>query len=298
MFIARPLFEAMGTEVSDIDLSQPQSDEVLRALLHVFYEKSVMVIRAQDLTLDQFQLLGTYFGDAKPHFLDHVRLPGHDSILLLSNIHKNGKPIGIFEGAAFWHTDVAYEDPPTMSTVVYAVKVPSSGGRTWFANQYAAYAALPDSTKKLLDALKVVHHYGNRADMDENSRTSAEKLTDKQKQSIRAVTMPLVRRHPVTGRKALYGVAGSSFQIVGMPDDEATDLLDELAAHATKPEFLACHQYQKGDIAAWDNFSTLHQGELIDPVYEEADPRARLLYRLSVVGQSRLIASKTRPNLT
>jgi taurine dioxygenase len=210
-------------------------------------------------------------------------------------------PIGIFEGAAFWHTDVAYEDPPNMATIVYAVKLPSSGGRTRFANQYAAYAALPDSTKHMIDELRVVHHYGNRADMDENSRngnradmdensrTSAEKLTDGQKQRIKSVTMPLVRRYPITGRKALYGVAGSSFHIVGMPDDEATGLLDELATHATRPEFQACHQYQKGDIAAWDNFSTLHQGELIDPVYDEADPRARLLYRLSVVGQSPLI---------
>lgn len=109
----------------------------------------------------------------------------------MSNIHKNGKPIGIFEGAAFWHTDVAYEDPPNMATVVCAVKVPSSGGRTWFANQYAAYAALPDTTQAMLDKLQVVHHYGNRADMDENSRTSAEKLTDEQKNRIRSVTMPL-----------------------------------------------------------------------------------------------------------
>lgn len=289
MFVTKPLFDVIGTEVSGIDLSQPQSDEVLRALLKIFYDSSVMVVRNQNLNLDEFQQLGTSFGHAKPHFLDHVRLPGHDSILLLSNIHKNGKPIGIFEGAAFWHTDVAYEDPPNMATVVYAVKVPESGGRTWFANQHSAYAALPESMKKRIDDLKVVHHYGNRADMDENSRTSAEKLTETQKRKIKTVTMPLVRRHPITGRKALYGVAGSSFHIVGMPDDEATDLLNELAAHATKSEFLACHQYQKGDIAAWDNFSTLHQGELLDPVHDDADPRARLLYRLSVVGQSPLI---------
>jgi taurine dioxygenase len=289
MFDLRPLSAAIGAEISNIDLSAEQPEEVMRALLRVFYESSVVVVRGQDLSLARFQRIGTYFGLAKPHFLDHLRLPGFDSILLLSNIHKDGKPIGIFEGAAFWHTDVAYEDPPNMATVVYAQQVPRRGGRTWFANQYAAYEALAERTKLFIDNLQVIHHYGNRADMRENSRNSAEKLTPEQKRRIQNVVMPLVRRHPITGRKALYGAAGSSFQIVGMPDDEAAALLNELATHATKPDFVTHHEYRPGDIAAWDNFSTLHRGELLDAVHDRADPQARLLYRLSVVGQSPLL---------
>lgn len=290
MFSVKPLADNIGAMVSDIDLSRVEDRETLKQLLRVFYDHGVLVVRSQNLDLAQFQRIGSYFGRPKPHFLDHLRMPGFDSILLLSNVHENGRPIGVYEGAAFWHTDVAYEDPPNTSTVVYAVKVPESGGRTWFANQYAAYDALPQSMKSRIDDLQVIHHYGNRADMNEDSRTSAERLTPEQKKNVKNVVMPLVRRHPITGRKALYGVAGSSFQIVGMADDEGVSLLNELASHATKSEFIASHQYEAGDLAAWDTFSTLHKAELIDAVQGRSDPRARVLYRLSNMGQSPLFA--------
>jgi taurine dioxygenase len=288
MFSTKPLSDQIGVEISGINLSGPLQDEEMRSLLRLFHENGVIVVKDQDLDLEQFHKFGKYFGHAKPHFLDHLRLPGYDSILLLSNIHDNGRPIGVYEGAAFWHTDVAYEDPPNTGTIVFAVQVPESGGRTWFANQYAAYDALPQPMKDRIQDLKVVHHYGNRYDMDENSRTSAEKLTEDQKRNVRNVIMPLVRAHPITGRKALYGVAGSSFHIVGMPDDEALVLLNELAAHATRPEFITSHLYEKGDLAAWDTFCTLHKAELLDPVEDHEDPRARLLYRISLVGHSPL----------
>jgi len=286
MFSTAPLSAQIGAEISDIDLAGPPDDAIIRRLLHVFYAHSVIVVRDQQLTLDHFLQVGRWFGTPKPHFLDHLRLPGYDSILLLSNLHEQGRPIGIYEGAAFWHTDVAYEDPPNTGTVVYALQVPASGGRTWFANQYAAYDALPAPMKRRIDGLRVVHHYGNRADMDETSRTSAERLTDAQKRRVTSVVMPLVRHHPITGRRALYGVAGSSFHIAGLPDDEATDLLNELAAHATRPEFITCHEYRRGDVAAWDTFATLHKAELLDPVHDRTDPMARLLYRISLTGHS------------
>jgi taurine dioxygenase len=284
MFSMRPLSEQLGVEICGIDLSRPLEAAELRRFIQIFYENCVVVVREQSLDLGHFNFFATYFGRPKPHFLDHLRLPGFDSVLLLSNIHESGKPTGVYEGAAFWHTDVAYEDPPNSTTIVYAIKVPTSGGRTWFANQYAAYDALPSSMKARIDDLKVVHHYGNRADMDENSRTSAERLTDVQKARVRNVIMPLVRRHPFTGRKALYGVAGSSFHILGMADDEATALLNELAAHATRPDFVTNHRYEKGDLAMWDTFSTLHKAELLDAVHDSHHPQARLLYRISLTG--------------
>jgi taurine dioxygenase len=284
MFSTRRLSEPLGVEVTGLDLSQPLADDALRQFLRVFYDNCVVVVPEQTLDLEHFNRFAGYLGKPKPHFLDHLRLPGFDSILLLSNIHENGRPTGVYEGAAFWHTDVAYEDPPNTATLVYAIKIPATGGRTWFANQYAAYDALSPSMKARIDDLKVIHHYGNRADMDENSRTSAERLTDAQKARIRNVVMPLVRRHPFTGRKALYGVAGSSFHIVGMRDAEATDLLNQLAIHATKAEFVTSHRYRQGDLAIWDTFSTLHKAELLDRVDDPQHPQARLLYRISLTG--------------
>ena len=116
--------------------------------------------------------------------------------------------------------------------------MPKVGGDTLFANQQAAYDDLPDAMKQRIEPLFGIHHYGNRNDVDEASRTAASPLTDEQKAKMPLITHRIARPHPVTGRKALYAVSGSSFGIVGMPDDEALDLLDELAAHSTQPKYL------------------------------------------------------------
>lgn len=138
--------------------------------------------------------------------------------------------------------------------------------------------------KDRIDEMVVLHHYGNRADMDENSRTSAERLTPEQKKRVANVFHPLVQRHPITGRKSLYGVAGSSFGIVGMSDNEALELLDELKAHATEPRFVTQYDYGVGDVAAWDTYSTLHMATLQDRA--TTPETRRLLWRVSVTGKA------------
>ncbi len=94
------------------------------------------------------------------------------------------------------------------------------------------------------------------------------------------ITHRIARPHPVTGRKALYAVSGSSFGIVGMPEDEARDLLDELARHATQPRYQLRFKYGVGDIVVWDNAALLHSATLIDP------DDARTLWRITVLEES------------
>ena len=125
--------------------------------------------------------------------------------------------------------------------------------------------------------MRAIHHYGNRQDTDEASRTAASVLSAEQKARMPVITHRVARPHPVTGRTCLYAVSGSSFGIVGMPDDEARDLLDELAAHATQPKYQLRFAYGVGDIVVWDNAALLHSATLIDP----AD--ARTLWRITVL---------------
>jgi taurine dioxygenase len=284
MLSVRPLPGVFGVEISGIDLSKPLDDETECEFLDLFHRHQLIVVKGQSLEFEEFDRLTRRFGRQDPHFLDHLRMRGHPAILMLSNVFENGRPIGVYEGAAFWHTDVAYRDPPNSATIVYALECPRGGCPTHFADTFAAYDALPAATKDRIDGLVVLHHYGNRADMDENSRTSAERLTPEQKKRVTNVFHPLVMRHPVTGRKSLYGVAGSSFGIVGMPDDEAIQLLDELKAHATKPQFVTQYDYDVGDVAAWDTYSTLHMATLHDRA--TTPETRRLLWRVSVTGKA------------
>ena len=240
------------------------------------------MIPEQDLAPADFAAFARFFGRPEPHILSHLRHPEHPEILPLSNVFKDGEPTGVYDGAAYWHTDMSYEAEPGAATLVYSIRTPAEGGDTRFADMVGAYEALPAATRNRIDDMTVLHHYGNRADLDATSRTSASPLTEEQQDKVETVFHPLVRRHPVNGRKALYGVAGSSFGIVGLPDDEAHGLLDELAAHATGPDFVYRHRYAVGDLVAWDNYATLHAATLIPPASDEAS--TRLLHRISVKG--------------
>jgi len=126
-----------------------------------------------------------------------------------------------------------------------------------------------------------LHHYGNRNELDERSRTAASLLTEEQKQKVVWVRHPVARRHPVTGRTALYAVSGTSFRIEGMPDDEARALLDEIKDHATQPKYQYRLKYGVGDVVVWDNASLLHSATLIDP------DDARTLWRITIKEERR-----------
>ncbi len=283
-----------GIELLGVDLSTDRSEGTLREVVSLFYKHQFIVVRRQALRLEEFDAVTRAFGAQRPHFLDHLRMDNHASILMLSNVFDNGRQIGVYEGACFWHTDVAYEDPPNSATIVYSRLAPKCAP-TYVADMFSAYDALPERTKRRINDLTVIHHYGNREDTVEGSPTAAERLTDDQKMRVVVVHHPLVKRHPATGRRSLYGVAGSSFGIVGMPEDEALALLRELAVHATGPEFATAFDYEVGDLAAWDTYSTLHKAPVVRRA-SMSDPHARILWRVSVTGLSPLI--KPHPDCT
>lgn len=276
----QPLPGPLGAKISDIDASQPLAPHIRTALLDALYARGVIVLPNQLLTPKELDRFAHYFGRPQPHILSHLRLPENPNILRLSNVVQDGEPIGVYEGAAYWHTDMSFEADPAMATIVYSIAAPESGGETLIANMFLAYESLSPQMRRRIDALTVLHHYGNRDDLDESSAASASPLRAEQKEQVQNVFHPLVRRHPATGRKALYAVRGSSFGIVGMPDDEAVALLRELGEHATQPEFTYRHRYGVGDIVVWDNNSTLHAAT---PIATATGPNdTRLLHRISV----------------
>ncbi|HXU56149.1 MAG TPA: TauD/TfdA family dioxygenase [Casimicrobiaceae bacterium] len=271
-----PLCPAFGLETSAVDASRPLSAGEFAELEQTFFRGQILVLRDQRLTPQQFLAFARRFGPPEPHVIDQFHHPEESNILILSNRRKNGQPIGLADAGTYFHTDYSYLQVPARATMLYSVEVPKAGGNTLFANQYAAYDDLPDAMKRRIAPLIGVHHYGNRKVTDEMSRVAASPLTDEQKAKMPLITHPLVRPHPVTGRKALYAVSGSSYGIVGMPDDEAVALLDELAAHATQPKYVLSYRYRVGDVVIWDNASLLHSATLTDP----DDPRT--LWRITI----------------
>jgi len=247
-----------------------------REVWDAFFAGQVLVFRAQKLTASDFLNFAKQFGRPEPHVIDQFHHPEHADILILSNVQKDGAPTGLADAGTYFHTDYSYLDVPARATTLYSIQVPSQGGDTLFADQYAAYDGLPASMKLRLEGLVALHHYGNRDDLDRGSRTVASVLSEEQEQKMAWVRHPVARRHPITGRTALYAVSGSSFGIEGMPEDEALDLLDELERHATQEKYQLRLKYGVGDVVVWDNASLLHSATLTDP----SDPRT--LWRITI----------------
>lgn len=277
MLALTPLSPLFGAETFDVDLARPLSAASFKEIERAFYANQVLALRGQRITAAQFLAFAKRFGPPQPHVIDQFHHPADANILILSNVKRDGKPTGLQDAGSYFHTDYSYLPVPARATTLYSRVVPRSGGETLFANQQAAYDDLPEAMKRRIEPLQAIHHYGNRHDVIETSRTAASVLSAEQKAKMPVITHPIARPHPVTGRKALYAVSGSSFGIVGMADDEARELLDELAAHSTQPRYQLRFKYGVGDIVVWDNAALLHSATLIDP------DDARTLWRVTLL---------------
>jgi len=275
MLATRALADGFGLEAEGVDLAQ-LDDAAFADLERAFYRGQVLVVRAQRLTPAQFVALARRFGPPEPHVIDQFHHPADPNILVLSNRVEDGRPLGLADAGTYFHTDYSYLEAPARATMLHSIEVPLRGGDTLFANQYAAYDDLSDAMKRRIEPLLGIHHYGNRDNVDYATRTVASVLTDAQQAKMPLVTYPIVRAHPMTGRKALYAVSGSSFGIVGMPDDEALALLRELAAHATQAQYRLAVAYGAGDVVVWDNASLLHSATLTNAAHP------RTLWRITV----------------
>ncbi len=270
------LSNVLGVALDGVDLAT-LDDAQFREVEQAWWDGLVLAVRDQNLSPDAFLAFARRFGKPEPHVIDQFQHPGHPDILILSNRrNEKGEPVGLADAGSYFHTDYSYLDVPAKVTILYSQEVPKSGGDTLFANMYAAYDDLPAATKRKIDGLTVRHHYGNRDDLDEASRTAASPLTAEQKGRVDWVLHPLVRVHPGTGKKALYAVSGSSFSIVGMAEADGRKLLDELKAHALQEKYQHRYKWRVGDVVLWDDLALLHAATLTDP----DDPRT--LWRITV----------------
>lgn len=256
---------AFGAEVTGIDLAAGFDAPLIDALASLIYKEKVVCIRDQKLTPARFAAFAKAFGTPVEHVEENLRLDEDSTVMSLSN--ADGRDARQRNGGAFWHTDLIFTEEPASLTMLNAVVVPEDGGPTRFADQVAALEALPKKQQARLEGRMVRHCYEGRRDG-----------------SMPIVEYPLVREHPVTGQKALYGVTGTCLDIVGLPPRESALMLEDLESHATSLPFVYMHHYRSNDLVIWDNASTLHCGPTIDPADGEDAANARVMHRCSVRG--------------
>lgn len=279
-----PLETSVGAEVSGIDLSRGIDARTQGALVEAWNRYAVLVFRDQELAPESFIRFSRGFGGLEIHVLDQYLHPEHPEIFIVSNILENGRNVGIPNAGRYWHTDLSYKSEPSRGSILYAIEIPEENGEplgdTLWASTAAAYDTLPETMKRRLAKLEASYSLGNRfskiaADGDKENAA----MTDEQKKQVPDVVHPVIRTHPITGRKCIFVNEGHTSRILDLPDDESRALLEELWAHATRPEFVYRHRWQPGDVVMWDNVQTQHIA-----ICDYALPQRRLLHRTTLIG--------------
>ena len=268
-----PLSDAVGARITGIDLRQDMDQAAFQAVHKAWLDYQVLVFPGQELGEEDQVRFTKHFGEPGGRNRKVPTAEGdrvsHPGIMLISNIRKDGKPIGSLpDGEMMFHSDGAYAKRPFRYTLLYALEIPSVGGNTQFANMYKAYDTLPDDLKRTLATCHAEHQY--YAGTVDKAQPSA---------SLTGVRQhPLFIAHEETGRIALYASRLLTTRIVELPADESDEILEALFDHSEKPELVYEHVWTPGDFVMWDNRCINHART------DFSEGERRLLRRTTVFG--------------
>ncbi|MFM9847742.1 MAG: TauD/TfdA dioxygenase family protein [Hyphomicrobiaceae bacterium] len=271
----KPTGEALGARIFGVDLSKPVSDGDFKTILRALGEHGVIVFPRQTMETEDLVRFGKMFGDLEVNVANLYHEPDHPEVMILSNMQKDGKPIGLGDAGQGWHTDMSYSKDIALANVLYAMKVPMRDGRplgdTQFRNMHAAYDDLPGDIRKRVEGRSATHDFIKFWDMMRAKPGSTRgPLTPEQRRQKPPVSQPIVQTHPITGRKILYCNPGYAMFIDGMDKAESDELLDYLFKHQEQPKFFYAHKWTEGDVLMWDNIGTVHNAI---PDYGPDEPR-------------------------
>ena len=267
----------LGAEIRGVDFAKPLSPHVRQQLIDAWTDNLILLFRgqshiSQEQHIDATKIFGTPVPGASRSYFEAAKIKSnllseHAEIIMVTNMGPDGEPTAenasLGSGEVVWHSDNSYIEEPPIGSFLRALLLPKDGGNTSFSNQYLAYETLPDDVKKRIRGLYT---------KQDASRNSAGKLRPGVKapttlEEVPGPDHPLVRKHPVSGKPALYLGRRRDFPsqyVVGWDREESEKLLDYLWAHATQDKFKYTHIWQTGDMILWDNRCAMHYRDPID----------------------------------
>ena len=275
-----PARQAFGAEIQNVDLRTIDCDD-FSSIYRAWLDHSVLLFRGQILTDDDLIAFSKRFGDldwAPIQESGRRFVEGHPEIYVVSNVIKNGEPIGsLGAGEATWHTDMSYLEDPPKASILYALEVPPAGGNTYFCNMYHAYESLPEELKRRTERLMLKHDgtYNSGGYLRQGVIAADDPITSP------GTFHPLVCTHPETKRRMLYLGRRRNAYIEGLSLPDSESLLDQLWSYTTREELAWHNEWRVGDLVLWDNRCTMHRRDSFDASLR------RIMHRTQVKGETR-----------
>jgi taurine dioxygenase len=283
----RKLHPALGAEVRGVDMRQPLDAASFRELHDIWMEHMVLVFPGQRITDREHVAFTRYFGEPEIFHQQIIRSERVQEIFRVSNVDEENNlmppdhPVSQqLSLAQFWHTDSSYRQIPCVGALLHGVEVSRTGGETQFTNMYLVYEALPDGLKRRIEGRRAQHNFGHM-----HTQAALKPLSEEEKAAMPPVWQPMVRKHPVTGRKSLYISPIYNDIVEGLTPDEGRQLIAELTEIAADPRFVYRHRWETDDVLMWDNRCTMHQVTPFDP------RERRVMHRTTIVGSEPVMAA-------
>jgi alpha-ketoglutarate-dependent taurine dioxygenase len=283
-----PRHPALGAEVRGIDMRQPMDAETLQAVSDAWMKHLVLVFPDQRITDQEHVAFTRHFGDPEVFHQTslHLRSDRVREIFLVSNVDDQNRVMRPSEpsqkqlsSSRMWHTDSSYRPTPSVGSLLHGIEISRTGGITQFINMYMVYDELPEGLRRQVEGRKARHDFGMLARL-----VGSPPPTGEERAAMPPVWHPMVRRHPVTGRKSLYISSIYNDAIEDMEDGAARKLIEDLTEFSSQPKYMYRHAWEPDDVLMWDNRCTVHAVTSHDPT------ERRVMHRTTIVGTEPVLA--------
>ena len=269
-----PISSALGAQIDGVDLTRPLSPQQRDAIEQALLEHQVIFFKDQSITPQQQARFAANFGDLHIHPI-YPNVSEQPEVLVLDTAVTDVRD------NAVWHTDVTFLPTPAMGAVLSAKQLPAFGGDTLWASGIAAFEGLSKPLQVLLDGLTATHDFTKSFPLERFGSTPEDFLRwDQTRKNNPPLSHPVVRTHPVSGRKSLFVNEGFTTKINELSEAESEAILKLLFAHSTRPEYTIRWRWQENDVAFWDNRVTQHYA------VDDYRPNRRVMHRATILGDA------------
>ncbi|HEY6983624.1 TauD/TfdA family dioxygenase [Reyranella sp.] len=282
-----PRHPALGAEVRGVDMRHPVEAQTVQAIRDAWTRHLVLVFPDQRISDPEHVAFTRNFGEPEIFHQTSLSLRSDrvKEIFLVSNVDEHDRLMQPSEpsqkqlsSSRQWHTDSSYRPMPSIGSLLHGIEISRTGGITQFINMYMVYDELPETLRRQVEGRRARHDFSML-----HRLTGAPPPTAQEQAAMPPVWHPMVRRHPVSGKKSLYISSIYNDAIEGMDDSAARRLIEELSTFSAQPRYMYRHVWQPHDVLMWDNRCTVHAVTPHDP--EER----RVMHRTTIVGNESVV---------